>query len=477
MLSSARASSRRPSRRSHSPYSRCVRASSARTRVRPRWSIAVRNQRSASAPSAEQGPGTRLDAARPIGSRGLCLVGQPVRGRRSRDRSCRSAWPARPARSAPSSPRRPLDARWRMTAAASASSYRPRPLQRTARAYALMASPMPSPRAPASRSVVSIRSVVSPRPASPRREDQRAVRARSGCPSPPGPTVSRKPSLRRRRGRRRTPASGARALRASASSLSVPVSRAISTLERDSEDACSSSQISRATTQPCHSQRSRSLADAFSPASRCTASPAAAGRPWRSRRRGRPARPAAGRRWPARHPVGAARRGRPPRPRRTPTLPLSLAPNSAAENASTYVSRATEMSSGSSRRAAASRSGVASVPRLETNASWARSRSIRARWSSSSGPASRRGQQAASRGERAGLDTGLSGRQRAFTAPRRVRGQRGGALQERRRRRRRHREPALGRPTARARRRRPRPVLLPPARGATRGDRRRRPDR
>ncbi len=71
-----------------------------------------------------------------------------------------------------------------------------------------------------------------------------------------------------------------------------------------------------------------------------------------------------------------------------PTLPLSLAPNSAAENASTYVSRATAMSSGSSRRAAASRSAVASVPRLETNASWACSRSICARWNSSSGPAS-----------------------------------------------------------------------------------------
>ena len=116
-----------------------------------------------------------------------------------------------------------------------------------------------------------------------------------------------------------------------------------------------------------------------------------------------------------------------------PTLPLSLAPNSAAENASTYVSRAIETSSGSSRRAAASRSGVASVPRLETNASWACSRSICARWSSSSGPASRHGQQAASRGERAGLDAGLSGRERAFTAARRIRGQRDGAVQERRR--------------------------------------------
>ena len=64
------------------------------------------------------------------------------------------------------------------TAAASASSYRPRPLQRTARAYALMASPMPSPRAAASRSVVSIRSDRLALSALPGREDQRAVRCR-----------------------------------------------------------------------------------------------------------------------------------------------------------------------------------------------------------------------------------------------------------------------------------------------------------
>jgi hypothetical protein len=65
---------------------------------------------------------------------------------------------------------------------------------------------------------------------------------------------------------------GARALMASASSLSVPVSRAISTLECDSACACSSSQIARATTHPCHSQRSRSWAEACSPARRWTAS-------------------------------------------------------------------------------------------------------------------------------------------------------------------------------------------------------------
>ena len=48
-------------------------------------------------------------------------------------------------------------------------------------------------------------------------------------------------------------------------------------------------------------------------------------------------------------------------------------------------------------------------------------------------PRFRDGQQAASRGERAGLDTGLSGRERTFTAARRVGRQRDGALQERRR--------------------------------------------
>ena len=58
---------------------------------------------------------------------------------------------------------------------------------------------------------------------------------------------------------------GVYALRASASSASVPVSRAIWTLERESESACPSSQISRATTQPCHSHRKRSLAEAVVP--------------------------------------------------------------------------------------------------------------------------------------------------------------------------------------------------------------------
>ena len=147
------------------------------------------------------------------------------------------------------------------TAAASASSYRPSPLQRTARAYALMASPMPSPRAFASRSVVSIRSVVSlclpchaERINAPYGADRMPVASWTDSVSETvAAAAARSPQNTR---------IGVRALRASASSLSVPVSRAISTLERESESACSSSQISRARTQPCHSQRSRSLAEA-----------------------------------------------------------------------------------------------------------------------------------------------------------------------------------------------------------------------
>ena len=221
-----------------------------------------------------------------------------------------------------------------------------------------------------------------------------------------------------------------RALRASASSLSVPVSRAISTLELrqrgrvlvipdlEGDDA--------ALPQPAQPLLGRGVL-AGEPLHRL-----AAERDGRVVVVGegdqRVQQQVGGRR--LRRPVGAARPGRPAATSGIPTLPLSLAPNSAAENASTYVSRATEMSSGSSRRAAASRSGVASVPRLETNASCARSRSIRARWSSSSGPASAVASRPRAVRERAGLDAGLRGRQRAFTAPRRVRGQRDGALQE-----------------------------------------------
>ena len=97
----------------------------------------------------------------------------------------------------------------------------------------------------------------------------------TGCPSSPGPTAVSEtvaPAVARSPQKTRI---GVCALRASASSLSVPVSRAIWTLERESESACSSSQISRARTQPCHSQRNRSSAEARSPESRSTASPAA----------------------------------------------------------------------------------------------------------------------------------------------------------------------------------------------------------
>ena len=76
---------------------------------------------------------------------------------------------------------------------------------------------------------------------------------------------------------------------------------------------------------------------------------------------------------------------------------------------------------------------MASVPRLEMNASWARSRSIRARWGSSSGPAS-----AVASRPRAVLNApawtlAIRGRQRTATAPCGVRGQSDGALQEGRR--------------------------------------------
>ena len=270
---------------------------------------------------------------------------------------------------------------------------------------------------------------------------------------------------------------GVRALRASASSLSVPVSRAISTLECDSEYACSSSQISRATTQPCHSQRSRSLAEA-----------SLAGEPLHrlpAERDGRVVvvgegdqrvqQQVRGRR--LAHPVGAARRGRPSATSGTPTLPLSLAPNSAAENASTYVSRATrdvqrlEPAGGGQQERG--RVGASAGDERQLGAQQVDPRALEL----VERPGLGRGQQAASRGERAGLDAGLRGRQRtrhgAAPGPGSARRRAAGTPPWRRRRR----EPAPGRPTARARRRRPRPVLLPPGRGATRGDRRRRPDR
>ena len=64
---------------------------------------------------------------------------------------------------------------------------------------------------------------------------------------------------------------GVRALSASTSSPSVPSSRAISTLCCDKTYALSSSHISRATTHPCHNQRSLSVAEASAPASLRTA--------------------------------------------------------------------------------------------------------------------------------------------------------------------------------------------------------------
>ncbi len=90
-------------------------------------------------------------------------------------------------------------------------------------------------------------------------------------------------------------------------------------------------------------------------------------------------------------------------------------------------------SNGSSPRAAVNSNAGASLPKPEAKATWARTRSTRARWNSSSGPASAVAEQAERGVERAGLEAGLRGRQRPLAAPRRIVGQRDGALEERRR--------------------------------------------
>ena len=76
-------------------------------------------------------------------------------------------------------------------------------------------------------------------------------------------------------------------------------------------------------------------------------------------------------------------------------------------------------------------SGVASLPRLEANAIWARTgRSGRAA-NSSSGPVARDGEQAARGVEGARLDVGVGGSERALHSLRRIGRQLGGACQER----------------------------------------------
>ena len=244
----------------------------------------------------------------------------------------------------------------------------------------------PSPRAPASRSVVSIRAVVSR--GVPRHAER--ISAPYGAERIPVASSTDAVSETVVAATAKSPqntSTGVRALRASASSLSVPVSRAISTLEPDSDDACSSSQISSATTHPWHSQRSRSLADAFSPESRLTASSAE----WNGHlvivREGdqRVQQQVGGRGLGVgralRGPGGIGDLGNPdapvepgPEQRRGERVHVRLPRDG-------DVQRLEPAGGGQKER-------VASVPRLETNASCARSRSIRARWSSSSGPAS-----------------------------------------------------------------------------------------
>jgi hypothetical protein len=84
MCSCSRASTRRFSRRSHSPYRRCARARSGRCLVRPSRRIASRYQPSA-ASSLLSRARARLDAQPEIGSGGLSRGRQPVqRVRRQR---------------------------------------------------------------------------------------------------------------------------------------------------------------------------------------------------------------------------------------------------------------------------------------------------------------------------------------------------------------------------------------------------------
>ena len=105
------------------------------------------------------------------------------------------------------------------------------------------------------------------------------------------------------------------------------------------------------------------------------------------------------------------------------------------------------MLSGSSRLAAFSSSGGASLPSPEAKATWARSRSARALLELVERPGLRRLQQFQGLAERAGLHAGLRRGQDAFGMPRRIGGQQHRPLQERRGRG----QPAAGlRPARRA---------------------------
>ena len=174
------------------------------------------------------------------------------------------------------------------------------------------------------------------------------------------------------------------------------------------------------------------------------------------------------------------RRRRAPRgrPRATSSSPPPLARRPANIDAATARpgrSRArAPTSSGSSRFAALSSSGGASLPRFIANAIWARSRSASGALELVERSRLRHGQQSQRRVGRAGLA--------AWPAPRRaparpgVPGRASARRHARGRRPRRpvRRAPALGRPSARARRRRPRRVPAPPAHDARRGGRDRR---
>ena len=84
----------------------------------------------------------------------------------------------------------------------------------------------------------------------------------------------------------------------------------------------------------------------------------------------------------------AAGRAQPARSRSAALWPSSGPAISAAPHAARYVSRARSRSNGSRARAAVNNSGGASLPKPDANATWARTRSTRARWCPSIGAAS-----------------------------------------------------------------------------------------
>ena len=320
-------------RRSHSPYSRWVRASSARTRVRPRCSMRLAEGASATSPVAQEGSRAGLDPERPVGAGSPAPSRPAVQGLASRGRFFRFAWPARSARSGPSSRRRPRDTRWRSRRRRAPRRTGPGRCRgrraRTRRWRARCPRRGRRPRAASSRSASRLAYLTSPRG-----EDQRAVRRRAIPVASSTDCVS---------------ATAAAAADNSPQNTSTGIARAESErqlaerarLPRDLHASGATGHMrSRRPTLPGR-RRSPATTSAAAPPARPSSLESFCKRP-SARRHCRvvvvadapPGRPAAGRRpWPRRRPA-AVPLGRRRATSGTPTFSLSRAPNRAAENAS-----------------------------------------------------------------------------------------------------------------------------------------------